>query len=88
MGVFSLEPQKKTVTTSAQPRCLAETWSPETIGWWPPNRLIDLRFVPRLVGENVVGKNVGKNVGKPWETVGKKRGKNVGKPWETHGKTW
>lgn len=29
-------------------RCLAETYSPETIGWWPPNRLIDLRFVPRL----------------------------------------
>lgn len=27
-----------------QSSCLAETWSPETIGWWPPNRLIDLRF--------------------------------------------
>eukprot|EP00434_Breviolum_minutum_P020828 symbB.v1.2.018374.t1/scaffold1462.1/size117239/7 len=27
-----------------QSSCLAETYSPETIGWWPPNRLIDLRF--------------------------------------------
>ena len=24
--------------------CLAETWSPETNGWWPPNRWLDLRF--------------------------------------------
>ena len=28
--------------------CLAETWSPETNGWRPPNRWLDLRFASRL----------------------------------------
>lgn len=30
-----------------QEACLAETWSPETNGWWPPNRWIDQRFAAR-----------------------------------------
>ncbi|CAJ1393535.1 unnamed protein product [Effrenium voratum] len=66
-----------------QESCLAETWSPETNGWWPPNRWIDLRYERALCFYSslpVWFTNGGKKI---WRDIG---GKDIyGKGLACHG---